>query len=217
MAGRSIVVAGIGTDVGKTVVSAVLCEVLGADYWKPVASGADDGPLDDQLVSQLIANGAERVKPSTYVFSKSLSPHVAAELDGKAIDLHKIELPKTEASLVVELAGGVAVPLNDRATNLDLIQKLGLPVVIVSRHYLGSINHTLLTIEALRSRNVAIAGVFFNGEELPDTERIICTLGRVRNLGRIPILASVTREVIAELAASIPHRETSLLALTTKT
>lgn len=217
MASRGIVVAGIGTDVGKTVVSAVLCEALRADYWKPVASGSDDGPLDDQILSQLIAHGAERVKPSSYVFSKSLSPHVAAELDGKAIDLDEIELPETEATLVVELAGGVAVPLNDRSTNLDLIEKLGLPVVIVSRHYLGSINHTLLTIEALRSRRAEIAGVFFNGEELPDTERIVTTLGRVRNLGRIPMLASVTGEVIAELAATIPRLEISLLAPTTKT
>lgn len=211
-----IIVAGIGTDVGKTVASAVLCEALKADYWKPVASGSDDGPLDDQILAHLIVDGAHRVRPSAYVFSKSLSPHVAAELDGAFIDLNKIELPVTKVPLVVELAGGVAVPLNDSSTNLDLIQKLGLPVVIVSRHYLGSINHTLLTIEALRARGAEIAGVLFNGEELPDTERIITKLGQTTNLGRIPRLTSVTREAIAELVASVPHLRTALLALTTK-
>lgn len=216
MASRGIVVAGIGTDVGKTVVSALLCEALRADYWKPVASGSDDGPLDDEALSRLITNGAQRIHPSSYVFAKSLSPHIAAALDGRSIDLSYIRLPKTEAPLVVELAGGVAVPLNDSATNLDLMKDLRLPVVVVSRHYLGSINHTLLTIEALRARSIEIAGVFFNGEELPDTERIITQVGQTRRLGAIPKLPCVTREAIAELAASVPHLQTSLLALPTK-
>jgi dethiobiotin synthetase len=115
-------------------------------------------------------------------------------------------LPDTENPLVVELAGGVMVPLSDTATNLDLIRYLNLPVVVVSRHYLGSINHTLLTLEVLKSRDVPIYGVVFNGEELPDTERVIEQLSGVRILGRIPTLPQVTRESVGNVAASFRGR-----------
>lgn len=200
---QPIVVAGIGTDVGKTVASAVICETLGADYWKPVASGTDDGPVDHQVMASLLDNGPARIHAPRYVFGRSLSPHVAAELEGRAIAVDQLlSIPRSEKPLVIELAGGMLVPLNDTTTNLDLVVQWKAPVVIVSRHYLGSINHTLLTVEILKSRGVAIAGIVFNGEELPDTERIISIMSGVPVLGRIPTLESVTGPTVRSLAAA---------------
>jgi len=126
---QNIVVAGIGTEVGKTVAAAALCEALGANYWKPVASGSEDGPTDDKLVAELLRGGQSRILPTTYSFSKSLSPHIAAALDSREIEVEKLTVPPSDKPVVVELAGGVAVPLNDRHTNLDFLEMLGLPVV----------------------------------------------------------------------------------------
>jgi dethiobiotin synthetase len=201
MALPGVIVAGIGTEVGKTVISAILCEVMGARYWKPIASGSEDGPAESVVVSRLISNGAQRIFSERYFLRKSLSPHVAAALEGVEVSLEEFSLPVCEAPLVVELAGGVMVPLNDRATNLDLIKRLGLPVVLVSRHYLGSINHTLLTLFALRSHNIPVKGVVFNGEELPDTERIITTMGDVSVIGRVPSFGEVSLSSLSEFAA----------------
>lgn len=202
MARRSVIVAGIGTEVGKTVVSSILCEVLNARYWKPVASGSEDGPAESVSVARLLTNGAERIFSERYLFKKSLSPHVAAAMEGVEVSLDELSLPVCEGSLVVELAGGVMVPLNDRSTNLDLIKRLELPVVVVSRHYLGSINHTLLTLAALRQADVPVSGVIFNGDELPDTERIISTLGEVAVIGRVPTFETVSQKAIASFAAT---------------
>lgn len=199
--GKPFVIAGIGTDVGKTVVSAVVSESLGADYWKPVASGTDDGPVDHQIMRGLLSDGDLRVHEPRYVFGRSLSPHVAAALEGRSIELEDlIELPFTTKDLVIELAGGLLVPLNDTCTNLDLLERWRLPVIVVSRHYLGSINHTLLTIEVLKARDVPIAGIVFNGEELPDTERVISKMAAVSILGRIPLLDSVTATTVRSLS-----------------
>lgn len=187
-----LVVAGIGTDVGKTVASAALCQQLEADYWKPVASGTEDGPVDDEIIRDLVSGGMTKVHPCRYRFRKSLSPHIAGRFDNVEIQLDELQVPMTERPLVIELAGGVAVPLNDQHTNLDLVSRWRFPIVVVSRHYLGSINHTLLTIEALRARDLAVAGIIFNGDELPDTERIIERLGKAPILGRIPQLAEVS-------------------------
>lgn len=200
---RSIVVAGIGTDVGKTVAAAALCEALGANYWKPVASGSEDGPTDGEQMARLLSGGAARILPTTYSFSKSLSPHIAAALDSQEIELEKLTLPPSDKPIVVELAGGVAVPLNDKHTNLDFLKMLGLPVVVVSRHYLGSINHTLLTLDALQQRGITIAGIIFNGSELPDTERIINKLSGVSIIGRIPPLDRVDVDSIAALGKGL--------------
>jgi len=198
-----LVLAGIGTDVGKTVASALICEVLAADYWKPVASGSDDGPIDHQVIKGLITEGESRVHEPRYVFGKSLSPHVAAALEGRSIELNALLTPpETPKRLVIELAGGILVPLNDSLTNLDLLSSWRFPVVVVSRHYLGSINHTLLTLDVLRSRDIPIAGVVFNGDELPDTERIILKLSEVTVLGRIPIQTEITAATVRSLAGA---------------
>jgi dethiobiotin synthetase len=200
---KRIAIAGIGTMVGKTVVSAIVCERFGAAYWKPVLSGLDDEPSDTSLVASLVSNGAGRVVPEAYAFRRSLSPHIAAHLEGVTIDLNSFKLPVTECPLVVELAGGVLVPLNDQYTNRDLIQHLDLPVVLVSRHYLGSINHTLLSLEALRSRGIEVLGVVFNCDPLPDTERIIEKLSGVRVLARIPTLNEVTATTVRAAGAQM--------------
>jgi dethiobiotin synthetase len=202
MSQRGVIVAGIGTEVGKTVISAILCEVMGARYWKPIASGSDDGPAESVAVSQLIKNGAQRIFSERYLFRKSLSPHIAAALEGVEVSLDEFSLPVCDVPLVVELAGGIMVPLNDRVTNLDLIKRLGLPVIVVSRHYLGSINHTLLTLFALRAHNVPVLGVVFNGDELPDTERIISTMGEVTVTGRVPSFEEVSQRSISLFAST---------------
>jgi len=201
---KGLIVAGIGTDVGKTIASVALCEALGADYWKPIQSGTDDAPADASTVSTLIINGGTRVHPSTYSFRRSLSPHAAARCEDVEILLESLRAPETSRPLVVELAGGVLVPMNDRHTNLDLIKRLDLPVVVVSRHYLGSINHTLLTCEVLKAHEVAIQGILFNGDEtLPDSERVIERMSGVPVIGRIPTLANVSHSEIAKVAASL--------------
>lgn len=201
MGSGGVIVAGIGTEVGKTVISAILCEVMGARYWKPIASGADDGPAESVAVSRLIKNGAQRIFSERYFLRKSLSPHIAAALDGIEVSLDEFNLPVCDAPIVVELAGGVMVPLNDRVTNVDLIKRLNLPVVVVSRHYLGSINHTLLTLFALRAQDIPVKGVVFNGDELPDTERIITKMGDVAVIGRVPALCEVSQNSISEFAS----------------
>jgi dethiobiotin synthetase len=201
---KGFIVAGIGTDVGKTVASAVVCEALKADYWKPIQSGTDDAPADMETVSGLIKDGARRVHPSSYSFRRSLSPHAAARLEDTEIIADRIVPPSTTAPLVIELAGGILVPINDRETNIDLIKRWNFPVVVVSRHYLGSINHTLLTIEVLKGHGISIKGILFNGEEtLPETERIICELSNVPVLGRIPHLPELTTEVVSGVAKGV--------------
>lgn len=200
---RGVIVAGIGTDVGKTVASAVLCEALDADYWKPVASGAEAGPTDDAVMVGLLRDGGSRVHPCTYLFNRPLSPHAAAALEGGGISIDRFQLPEATRPIVVELAGGVLVPLSDEHTNMELIRRLDLPVVVVSQHYLGSINHTLLTLDALRSHGASVMGIIFNGEELPDTERIILRMGKVRVLGRLPRLVTVDSAAISALASDL--------------
>jgi dethiobiotin synthetase len=136
-----------------------------------------------------------------YVFGKSLSPHAAAALAGRSIDIEElIKPPLTAKDLIIELAGGLLVPLSDTSTNLDLLTKWRFPVIVVSKHYLGSINHTLLTIAVLKSSALPIAGIVFNGEELPDTERIIAKMAGVPILGRIPLLESVTATTVRSLS-----------------
>jgi dethiobiotin synthetase len=196
-----LVIAGIGTDVGKTVVSALICRQEQIDYWKPIASGSEDGPVDHEILRGLLSDCAVNVHEPRYTFKKSLSPHVAAAFEGRDVDLEAlVEIPKGDRGILIELAGGVLVPLNDSYTNLDLVAKWRCGVIVVSRHYLGSINHTLLTLEALRSRGAHVLGVVFNGDELPDTERIISKLGMVNILGRVPRLPAVTAATIQELA-----------------
>ncbi len=190
-----IFVTGIGTDVGKTLVSKILCRVWSADYWKPMQSG-DLHALDSQKVAS-IQDENFQVFPEQFLLSQPLSPHAAAEIDGIQLKVTDFKLPDTERNLIVEGAGGLLVPMNsDGDTILSLIEHLKIPVVLVSRHYLGSINHTLLSVKALISQQIPIAGIIFVGEAMPGTEEVIGMLTNLPVLAKIPILEPFTDETI---------------------
>ncbi len=191
-------ITGIGTDVGKTIASAIITESLQADYWKPIQAG-DLNQSDSHKISNYISNTKTIIHPNSYALNTPASPHYAASLDNVVIDIKKIIEPKTKNHLVIEGAGGILVPLNDKDTIADLIQP-DYKVIVVSRHYLGSINHTLMTIEALNNRKIAVAGILFNGDENPATESIILSKTRIKNLGRIGNEPYFDKNVIAEYA-----------------
>lgn len=176
-------ITGIGTDVGKTIASAIVVEALEADYWKPIQAGDLDNS-DSHKVEGLGLREKGKVFPNAYALNTPASPHLAAALDGITIDLKKIKEPQTDNHLVIEGAGGVLVPLNDNDSIVDLIQK-DYKVIVVSRHYLGSINHTLLTIEALQNRKIKVAGIIFSGDENTATEEIILKKTGIKFIGRI--------------------------------
>lgn len=179
------VVTGTDTGVGKTVFAAGLTALIGGWYWKPVQAGLDDGS-DAATVTALGVPG-DRVLPEAYRLTTPCSPHRAAEIDGVTIDPERLALPD-QRPLVVEGAGGALVPLGGDLLYADMFARWGLPAIIVARTELGTINHSLLTVEALRSRGVAIHGVAFVGEGNESSEVAICDIGRVRHLGRLPIL-----------------------------
>lgn len=190
-------VTGIGTDVGKTIVSAVLTEALEADYWKPVQAGELETG-DSHKVNNLISNIKTTIHPNAYALNTPMSPHAAAKIDGVTVDLQKIVTPETSNNLVIEGAGGLLVPLNDKQTILDLIQP-DYKVIVVSRHYLGSINHTLMTIELLQQKGFDIS-VIFNGDEHLSTENIIKEMTGVKVLGRIENEPYFDKNVVKEYA-----------------
>ena len=191
-------ITGIGTDVGKTIASAIITESLEADYWKPIQAG-DLATSDSHKIKAYLSNEKTVVHPNSYALNTPASPHLAAELDNVVIDINKITEPQTESHLVIEGAGGIFVPINDTETIIDLIQP-DYKVIVVSRHYLGSINHTLLTIEALQNRNIAIAGIVFNGKENQSTESIILKKTGLNCIGRIDEEPYFDQNVIREYA-----------------
>lgn len=191
-------ITGIGTDVGKTIASAIVTEALEADYWKPVQAG-DLEDSDSHKITRYISNVKSVIHANSYMLKTPASPHLAAQLDGISINLDKIKEPKTKNHLVIEGAGGLLVPLNDNDSIIDLI-KPDYKVILVSRHYLGSINHTLLSLEVLRQRNIAIAGIIFNGEENPATENIILQRTGIKMIGRIQPEPYFDKNVILEYA-----------------
>lgn len=176
-------ITGIGTDVGKTIASSIVVEALKADYWKPIQAG-DLENSDTHKIKKYVSNTKTVFHPNSYALQTPASPNLAAKIDNITIDLDKISVPKTKNNLVIEGAGGVFVPLNETDSIIDLIQP-EYKVIIVSRHYLGSINHTLLTIEALKSRKLDIAGIIFNGDENEATESIILSKSSLKMIGRI--------------------------------
>ncbi|MCG9791750.1 dethiobiotin synthase [Flavobacterium algicola] len=178
-----IFITGISTDVGKTVASAIITQALEADYWKPIQAG-DLVSSDTIKVQAFVSNTKSKFHNNSYALLTPASPHLAAQIDGITIDLNQISAPETDNHLVIEGAGGIFVPLNDNDTIIDLI-KPDYKVVVISRHYLGSINHTLLTVEALKNRNIAVAGIIFSGDENQATESIILKKTNVKYLGRI--------------------------------
>ena len=195
---RQIFVTGIGTGVGKTLVSAILSEYLSADYWKPVQSG--DLNDSDSMQIRKLCSSQVLIHPEAYKLAWPISPHAAAAREGLEIDIKKISLPTTFNNLVIEGAGGLLVPVNADKTMADLIEHLNVPVVVVSKNYLGSINHTLLTFEALRSRNLDVAGIIFNGEENRESEEIICRKASVPCLLNIREEKYIDRETVLKYA-----------------
>jgi dethiobiotin synthetase len=196
----AFVVTGTDTGIGKTVFAAALAGALGAHYWKPVQAGLEDG-ADADHVARLSGLPADHVRPEAWRLSSPLSPHRAAEIDGVAIDPHTLELPP-QRPLVIEGAGGVLVPLTRQVTYADVFARWGLPVVVVARTTLGTINHSLLTFEALRARGVTIHGVAFVGDANPDNEATIAAMGGIRRLGRLPLLAVLNRASLAAAFAA---------------
>jgi len=194
----AVVVAGTDTGIGKTVFSAGLTRALGASYWKPVQAG-----LEEETDSEIVARLSGRpVLPEAYRLRLPASPHLAAEREGVAIDPVRLALPPV-APLVVEAAGGLMVPLTRRLLYLQVIAGWGAPVVLCCRTALGTINHSLLSLTALRAAGCRVAGVAFIGAEAEDSRRVICEIGAVRDLGRLPVLERVTEEALADAFAGI--------------
>jgi dethiobiotin synthetase len=191
-------ITGISTDVGKTIASAIIVEALEADYWKPIQAG-DVDHSDSHKIKSFVSNKATVIHPNSYLLNTPASPHLAAAIDGIVIDLKQIKEPNTTNHLVIEGAGGVFVPLNDADCVIDLIQP-DYKVIVVSRHYLGSINHTLLTIESLHNRKIAIGGIIFSGDENKATESIILNKTGIKCIGRIEQEPYFDQNVIKEYA-----------------
>ena len=192
-------VTGIGTEVGKTIISAILVEALKADYWKLVQAG-DLDYSDTMKVRALVSNTKSVFHAETHALGHPMSPHAAAARDGVAIELSDFSIPETSNSLVIEGAGGLMVPLNRKDCIIDLIEQIGVDVVLVSRNYLGSINHTLLSIEALQRRGVEIKGIIFNDVENKDTESVILEMSGLKLLGRVDLEEDIDSSVISRYA-----------------
>ncbi|NOD88300.1 MULTISPECIES: dethiobiotin synthase [unclassified Ruegeria] len=195
----ALIVAGTDTGVGKTVFSAGLAAALNARYWKPVQSGLE-GATDTETVLKL--SGAE-VLPEAYRLNLPASPHLSAEDMGVEIDLSRLAVPQVDGPLVVEGAGGLMVPLNRKSYYLDLIAQWRAPVVLVARTALGTINHTTLSLMALRVRGCEVVGVAFVGEAEPDVEQTIVEMSNVRHLGRLPMLGDLTQQSLADAFSAI--------------
>ena len=191
-------ITGISTDVGKTIASAIIVEALQADYWKPIQAG-DLEHSDTHKVQSLVSNTQSHFHSNSYALQTPASPHLAAAIDGITITMNQIQEPKTNNHLVVEGAGGILVPLNDTQSVVDLIQP-DYKVIVVSRHYLGSINHTLLTIEALQNRKIQVAGIIFSGDENTSSESLILSRTAVPFIGRIAQEPYFDTNVISEYA-----------------
>lgn len=196
-------ITGISTEVGKTIASAIITEALAADYWKPIQSGDLDFG-DTQKVQHLVSNTTSVFYPNSYALQTPMSPHASAAIDGVTINLDQIEEPSTENHLVIEGAGGLLVPLNDTETILDVI-KPEYKVVVVSRHYLGSINHTLLTVNLLKEKGFEVS-ILFSGEAHPTTEEIIKKMTNVPILGRIDEEPYFDQNVIKEYAEALKEK-----------
>lgn len=195
---KQLFVTGIGTEVGKTVCSAVLTKYFNADYWKPVQSG-DLGFSDSQKIKEWVGENAV-CHPEAYRFQLAASPHQSASEENVLIDLNQFKIPETQNNLIVEGAGGLLVPLNEKDFIIDLIIKLNLPVALVVRNYLGCINHTLLSISALNQSGIKLEYLILNGDFPKDTERIICNhTQQETKIIRIPDLKKITKENIENI------------------
>jgi dethiobiotin synthetase len=199
---QPIFITGIGTGVGKTIVSAIITEKLKADYWKPIQSG-DLDDSDTLKVKSLVSNDVTVFHPESYRLTQPFSPHKSAAIDKITINLQNIILPKTDNQLVIEGAGGLMVPLNDSFLIIDLIKQLNAKVILVSKNYLGSINHTLLSIQALKNYNIEVMGIVFNGQKDIYSKTYILNYSGLTELGQIPMYQKPGKKAILEATALI--------------
>ncbi|MBB4571083.1 dethiobiotin synthase [Rhizobium leucaenae] len=190
------VVTGTDTGIGKTVFAAALAGALDARYWKPVQSGLED-ETDSEAVARLSGLPADHILREAYRLATPVSPHLSARLDGMEIDPARLEPPAGAGPLVIEGAGGLMVPLTNNLVFADVFARWRIPVILCARTSLGTINHTLLSIEALRRRDIPLCGVAFIGAENADTQATIAAIGQVKVLGRLPLLENLTRENIS--------------------
>lgn len=198
----NLFITGIGTNVGKTVVSAILVEALQADYWKPIQSGVVDGK-DSDTVKLLISNTKTIFHPETYLLKEPLSPHFAAKLDGTEIELDKIQLPKTINHLIIEGAGGLLVPINDTQYVIDIAKQVDCQIVLVISSYLGCINHSLLSIDYLLRNQFKLKALVFNGEFEPEVKQAIVNYCPNTAIIDIPTLNMISKSQISAVSAKI--------------
>jgi dethiobiotin synthetase len=197
-----ILITGTDTGIGKTVFAAGLTALLRASYWKPIQSGLEE-ETDSQIVMRLADIPASRILPEVYRLSAPLSPHRSAELDGVKIQSASLTIANCDRPLVIEGAGGLMVPLSRTALFIDVFARWKIPTVLCARTGLGTINHTLLSLEALRTRNIPLLGVAFIGAEMEDTQRTIAEIGKVHILGRLPMLEALqSRSLLAAMHAN---------------
>lgn len=187
---KPIIITGTDTDIGKTIFASALTTALSATYFKPIQAGLEE-ETDTQLVARL---SGQKVLPEAYRLNTPASPHLAAEIDGLEIDLDKLKLPNVSGPLVVEGAGGIMVPITRQTTYLDVFAKWNAPIVLCARTSLGTINHSLLSVRALKNAGCEILGVAFIGDENTDSEKTICEMGQVKRLGRLPLIVDLNRE-----------------------
>jgi len=190
------VVTGTDTDIGKSIFAAALTGALNAKYWKPVQAGLED-ETDSEKVRRLAGVNDDAILPEAYSLKTPASPHYAAAQEGIEIDAEQLTIPDIAGPLVIEGAGGVLVPLNSQMLYADLFARWQQPTIIAARTALGTINHSLMTIEALRSRNVPILGIAFIGDDVADSQEIICEMGKVKSLGRLPFLTDLNPQTLA--------------------
>lgn len=190
---KKFIVTGTDTDVGKTVFSAALMQAIEAMYWKPIQSGVQDG-VDTKRIQKLTQLPQDRFLPESYVFSEPLSPHLAAEIDNEKIDISTMGIPDVNMPLIIEGAGGLMVPISRENLLINLIKKWNLPVILCARTALGTINHTLLSLEALWARGILIHGIAFIGDENEDNMKTVQQFSQEKILGRLPFLKDLNAE-----------------------
>jgi len=188
-------ITGTDTDVGKTLVSAWLATHLGASYWKPIQAGTEP-TIDSATVQALAELPSERVWPEVYLLPEPIAPHEAARRAGITLDMAKLRMPEHQGLVVVEGAGGLMVPITDKAYMIDLAGQLDLPIILVARSTLGTINHTLLSIEAIRRRGLPLAGVVVSGPETPHNRAAIERYGQIEIIAEIPWLETINHSVL---------------------
>jgi len=201
-----LVITGTDTGIGKTVFSAALTDALGASYWKPIQSGLDE-ESDSETVLRLGRIPSKRILPEAWRLRTPVSPHLSAEIDAVTINPYALEPPDTSSPLIIEGAGGLRVPLTRHETFADVFARWQIPIILCARTGLGTINHTLLSLESMRQRHIPIFGVAFIGDAYPDTQQIIEEMGDVRILGRLPRLEPLTPDTLRQ--AFREHFDTS--------